>query len=95
MKMYENDNLKHYEKFNLKNRYRLMSYDNYKEHKGYYILTEGKYKIIYASISFKSMYDFIKENNIPFHIVHLNNMTFEDLFDYMTFEEEENERFRI
>ena len=76
---------------NAKHRYRLNAYSNYYEHRGYYVLTYGKYKIIYASISFKSMYDFIKENKIPFDEIHLNNLTLKGLFDYMSFDD--NERF--
>ena len=77
-----NSNLIHYHKFNENNKYRLTCYANYKEHKGYYVLTVGKYKILYASISFMSMIDFIKDNNIPYYSIHLNNMTLDDLGNY-------------
>ena len=80
--------LHHYEKYNKKHIYRLNSYKNYNEHKGYYVLTKGKYKIIYACIGFRSMYNFIKNNNINFYEIHLNNMTLDDLFNYCTFEDE-------
>lgn len=69
-------------KNNVPNKYRLNSYSNYNEHKAYYVLTKGKYKIIYASISFRSMIKFIKENNINFYEIHMNNMTLEDFGDY-------------
>ncbi len=71
-----------YIKHNLKNKYRLNSYNNYNEHKGYYVLTSGKYKIIYASISFRSMIKFIKDNKINFCEIHMNNMTFDDFANY-------------
>lgn len=74
-----NDN---YIKHNLKNKYRLNSYNNYNEHKGYYVLTRGKYKIIYASISFISMIKFIKDNKINLNQIHMNNMTLDDLSNY-------------
>lgn len=74
---------------NVKHRYRLNAYSNFKEHKGYYVLTYGKYKIFYASMSFYDMYNFIKENKIPFDDIHLNNLTLKDLFDYMSFDDNE------
>lgn len=77
-----NSILIHYHKFNEKNKYRLTCYNNYNEHRGYYVLTVGKYNILYASISFMSMIKFIKDNNIPYYSIHLNNMTLDDLANY-------------
>lgn len=81
-----NDNL-NYLKNNCKCKYRLNSYNNYREHKGYYILTYGKYKVVYASISFLSMISFIKDNNIPYTDIHINNLTLDDLANYCDIDE--------
>ena len=77
----------HYEKFNKPHLYRLNCYSNYNEHKGYYVLTKGKYKILYASISFQSMLREIKRLDIPFYKIHLNNMTLDDLACYCFLDE--------
>ena len=74
-----------YCKNNQSNKYRLNAYHNYNEHKGYYVLTKGKYKIIYASIDLYSMHLFIKDVGINPCEIHINNLTYADLFDYMTF----------
>lgn len=63
-------------------KYRLNSYNNFHEHRGYYVLTLGKYKIVHATISFVSMIKFIKNNKIDFREVHLNNITLDDLSNY-------------
>lgn len=53
-----------------------------------YQLTRGKYKVIYHSISFRDMYEFIKKKNIKFNEVHLPYMTLNDfLNDWATFDE--------
>ena len=77
-----------YCKYNATNKFRLNAYKNYRQFKGYYVLTKGKYKIIYATCSFHDMHDFIKENNIDFFQIHLNNMTYDELFNYMHFDRE-------
>lgn len=53
-----------------------------------YQLTRGKYKVIYHSISFRDMYEFIKKKNINFSEIHLPYMTLNDfLRDWATFDE--------
>lgn len=75
-------------KHNVPNKFRLNAYKNYSQYKGYYVLTKGKYRIIYATCSFHDMHIFIKEHDIPFYQIHLNNMTYDELFYYMHFDRE-------
>ena len=54
-----------------------------------YQLTRGKYKVIYQSICFRSMYDYIKKKKINFSEVHLPYMTLRDfLSDWASFDNE-------
>ena len=55
-----------------------------------YQLTRGKYKVIFKTYSFKSMYDFIKRENIDLNEIHLPYMTlFEFLRDWVSFDDDE------
>ena len=62
---------------NCKYNYRLTYVGSY-----LYQLTKGKYKVLYKTCSFKSMYKYILDNNIPFSEIHLPYMTLKEFLDY-------------
>lgn len=52
----------------------------------YYFLVFGHYKVLYASVGFKEMYDFINFIGIDMRkILMPTNFSLHDMFDYMTF----------
>ena len=60
----------------------------------YYRLVFGKYKVIYACMGFKEMYDFINYIGIDMSKVLMpTNFTLADMFNYMYFEDKRKDRF--
>ena len=53
-----------------------------------YQLTQGKYKVLFQCYSFRTMYDYIKKNNLNFNEIHMPYMTlYEFLRDWVSFDD--------
>lgn len=56
-----------------------------------YQLTKGKYRVLFKSCSFSTMYLYIKKNNIDLREVHMPYMTlYEFLRDWVSFDDFDN-----
>lgn len=54
-----------------------------------YQLTKGKYKVLYKCYSFRTMYNFIKKNNLNLKEIHMPYMTlYEFISDWVSFDDD-------
>ena len=54
-----------------------------------YQLTQGKYKVLYKCYTFRTMYNFIKENKLNLNEIHMPYMTLHEFFrDWVSFDKD-------